>query len=474
MNRMRSLSTFKSITYKSMKTYEAIIIGGGGGLKLRPISNLGHKIAIIEKESLGGTCLNRGCIPSKMLIHPADILDELREAHKFDLKVDTNFAVDFSKLTQRVTVSVTKSSDSIVDAYEKNENVDFYHAEAKFVSDKVIEVGGETITANRIFIATGARPRVPNIEGLEGTPFMTSREALRRKTQPKSMVVIGGGYIAVELGHFYRSLGTEVDFLVRSKVLRNEDCEVAAEFLKGFKLNHRVHMGVSPTKVSYEDDVFTVTVKDKDNNVSEMKAEALFVAAGIVPNSDTLALKNTSIKVSDKGFIEVDDRLQTSVPGVYALGDVVGNYFFRHSVNFEGEYLLRTLYGAPTDEAIDYPPVPHAVFSSPQIGGVGKTEEELVSEGVDFVKGVNTYTASAFGGDVLMSEVGLVKLMFDRSSRKLLGAHIVGKEASSMIHMCIAYMNMDATLDDMLRTIYIHPAFPEVIRNAARKANEAF
>ncbi|MDP2625218.1 MAG: dihydrolipoyl dehydrogenase [Candidatus Peregrinibacteria bacterium] len=456
-----------------MLNYEAIIIGGGGGLKLRPISNMGHKIAIIEKEALGGTCLNRGCIPSKMLIHPADVLDEVREAHKFNLNVSQDFAADFSALTKRVTKSVTSSSDGIIEAYAKNENVDFYPHEARFVENKVLEVNGQRLTANRIFIAVGARPMIPKIEGLEGTPFMTSREALRLEKQPNSLMVIGGGYIGVELGHFYRSMGTEVDFLVRSRVLKNEDREVADEFLKAFQSNHRVHMGMIPKKVSYDGKEFTITVEDSEGNVSEMKSEALLVAAGIVPNSDTLSLENTEIELNGKGFVEVDDHLKTTVDGVYALGDVAGNYFFRHSVNFEGEYLLRTLYESPSDEPINYPPMPHAVFSSPQIGGVGKTEEELKAEGVDYVKGVNPYKDSAFGGDVLMSEFGLVKLLFERSSRKLLGAHIVGKEASSMIHMCIAYINMGATLDDMLNTIYIHPAFPEVIRNAARVANEA-
>jgi dihydrolipoamide dehydrogenase len=140
-------------------------------------------------------------------------------------------------------------------------------------------------------------------------------------------------------------------------------------------------------------------------------------------------------------------------------------------VNFEGEYLLRTLYKYPSDEAINYPPMPHAVFSNPQIGGVGMTEEELVSQGIEYFKGVNYYKDSAMGGDVLQSEVGLVKLLFERNSKKLLGAHIVGKEAATMIHICIPFINTGGTLEDMLSMIYVHPAFPEVIRNAARKAS---
>lgn len=440
-----------------MKEYEAIIIGGGGGLKLRPISELGHKVAVIEKEDLGGTCLNRGCIPSKMLIHPADLvkMGGPRE--------------DFSLLVQGVTEHVSGTSARIAEAYAKNPNVDFYHGEGRFVSNKVVEVNGEQITANKIFIAVGSRPRVPKIEGLEDTPFWTSREALRATKLPKRMIVIGGGYIGVELGHFYREMGSEVHFLVRSKMLRQEDEDVVEEFLKDFD-DGNVHFGVSPTKVEHDGKVFTVTL----DNGEIMQAEALFVAAGIVPNTDRLNLESTEIELTEKGFVKVDDHLQTTVEDVYALGDVAGNFFFRHSVNFEGEYLLWTLYTHPIDEAIVYPPMPHAVFSNPQIAGIGATERELQEQDVDYVVGKNFHKDSAYGGDVLGLANGFVKLLFDRASRKLLGAHIVGPESATMIHMCIAYLNMQATVEDMHGSIYIHPAFPETIRNAVRKAKAQF
>jgi dihydrolipoamide dehydrogenase len=164
--------------------------------------------------------------------------------------------------------------------------------------------------------------------------------------------------------------------------------------------------------------------------------------------------------------------LETNVDGVYALGDCVGNYYFRHSVNFEGEYLFDRLFGAKPRSPIVYPPVPYAVFTHPQVAGVGKTEDDLKKEGVDYFAGVNPYKSSAMGM-ALLSESGFCKLLFDRKTKRLLGAHIIGDEASNMIHMPIAYMNMNATLDDMLRTIYIHPALPEIVRNTARKAKTA-
>ncbi len=455
-----------------MKNYDVIILGGGGGTKLRPVSAMGKTVAVIEKEDLGGTCLNRGCIPSKMLIHVADVADEIREAHRFNLKVDTNIGVDFSGLVKRVTDFVTSESKKIEDFYRQADNVDFYHGEARFVADKVVEVNGEKLTANYIFIATGTRPLVPQIEGLEGTPFMTSREALRNTKQPKSMIVIGGGYIATELGHFYGALGTKVQFLVRSRLLGNEDSEIAAEFTRVFCQKYDVALESGVKKVEYEEGQFKVEVQEKSGSCATFEAESLLLATGVVPNSDNLGLENTAISTNKSGYIEVNDRLETAVKGVFALGDVAGNYLFRHSVNFEGEYLLRTLFKSPSDEPIEYSPMPHAVFSSPQVAGVGKTEDQLKEEGADYFVGVNKYENSAMG-DALRSDHGMVKLMFERGTKKLIGAHIIGPEASDMIHMLIAYMNMNATLDDLLRTIYIHPALPENVRNAARKAEAA-
>lgn len=453
-----------------MKTYDLIIIGSGGGSKLRPASELGKKVAIIEKDSLGGTCLNRGCIPSKMLIHAADLAQELKEFKKHNLTVDITPKVDWPTLVNRVTNSVSGTSENIAKSYESNPNVDYYHGAASFKSNKVVVVNGEELTADKIFISVGTRPAVPDIPGLEGTPYMDSTSALRNTKQPKKLIVIGAGYISTELGYFYGSLGTEVDFVVRSRFLKNEDREVADEFTGVFEQKFSLHMGFSPTKIEYMNETFTIAIENPEGESKILTADALFVATGITSNADTLTLENTDIQLDDHGYIRTDDHLQTTAEGVYALGDVIGKYFFRHSVNFEGEYLLRTLYGAPSDEPIVYSPMPHAVFTNPQIAGVGKTEEELKGEGLDYFVGRNDYKDSAMGGDALQSDHGFCKLLFDRTSKKLLGAHIIGAEASNMIHMCIAFMTMNATLDDMLKTIYIHPALPEIVRNAARKA----
>lgn len=454
-----------------MKEYDIIVIGTGGGTKLvTPPSKIGYKVAVIEKESPGGTCLNRGCIPSKMLIYPAEILTLAKNSKKFQIEFPGKPKVDFKTLVERVSQTVDEESASILPAYDKNPNITYIQGTASFVSDKVIEVNGERLTAERIFIASGARPTIPAIPGLAGTPYMTSREALRRTELPKSTIVIGGGFIALELGFAYSAFGSEVTFLVRDRMLKNEDGDVVDEFERVFTKEHKVYLHSDIQKVEYKENLFYVEVVSEGKTI-QLKAEALLVATGVQPNTDLLNLSNTKIKTDSKGYIVVDEYLETTSPGVYALGDITGKYFYRHSVNFEGEFLFRTLYQEKKKSPIDYPPVPHAVFTHPQVAKVGKTEEQLRKEGIDYIAAKNPYSSSATGM-ARLSDSGFVKILVDKKSRKVLGAHAIGDEASNVIHMFILLMTMHGTLDDLLRMIYIHPALPEIARNAARKANE--
>lgn len=455
-----------------MKRFDVITIGSGGGAKISsPAASMGLKVAVIEKDKLGGTCLNRGCIPSKMLIHPADVALEIKHAYKFDIHNNPVFSVDFAKLINRISATVDGDSAKIHKSYTTHPNITYYNGTARFIDDKVIEINGEPITADKIFIAVGTRPSIPNIPGLAATPYMTSTEALRNTTLPKSMIIIGGGYIACELGHAYGALGTKTHFLVRSSLLRSADAEVAAEFTKEFAKHHDVHLSSVPTNIEHDGKEFTVHFEEAGVS-KEIKAEALLIATGITSNADTLELGNTNIELHGE-FVKTNEFLETNIDGVYALGDCIGKYFFRHSVNFEGEYLFDFCFGGKSKHPIQYPPVPYAVFTNPQVAGVGKSEEQLKKEGIDYVVGLNPYKSSAMGM-ALLSDYGFCKILFERRSRRILGGHIVGPEASDMIHMIIAFMNKAGTLDDLLNMIYIHPALPEIVRNTARKAKTAF
>lgn len=457
-----------------MKKTDVIVIGSGGGTKIAvPAAQRGLTVALIEEDAFGGTCLNRGCIPSKMLIHPTEVAEHARHAHRLGLDVAGELRLRFGDIMQRIGRKVGETSATVRKGHETHPGITVHSGHAVFVSDKVVMVNGETLTADKIFIATGSRPELPPVEGLAGTPYITSREALQLSAVPPSMLVLGAGYIAVELGGAYRAYGCDVHFLVRSRFLRGLDDDVTAEFECGFLPHHTVHKPFTLNKISHDGSRFQVHGRYPDGSGDVVTGDTLLVAAGVVPETDRLGLENTAIVRDEKGFVRVNDQLQTAVPGVYALGDCVGNYFFRHTVNYEGEYLMRTAFGPAPSPALDYGPVPYAVFTTPQIAGVGASANELERDGVDYVVGKATY-ADSTPGMARVSEVGFVKVLVDRGSRRILGAHIVGDEAATMIHLFIAMMKMGGTLDDLLDMIFIHPALPEIARDAVRDAARRF
>ncbi len=454
-----------------MKQFDIIVVGSGGGSKItRPAANLGLNVAVIEKDQLGGTCLNRGCIPSKMLIHPADVIREIQDAKRFGITLNDSFVFDSQTFVTDVVEEIKHESDSIKPLYDAHKNITYFHDQAHFVDDYVLKVGDEFITATKIFLAVGTRPYIPPIKGLSDTSFWTSTEALSAITLPKSLVILGGGYIACELGHYFSAMGVDVTFLLRSEFIKSHDDDIKEEFNRVFGSYCRVYNRATVNQIVQQESQFHIDFLDKDDVSQSLVADQVLVATGIVPNSDTLNLASTSIICDESGFIAVNDCLETSLSGVYAFGDVIGRHFFRHTANFEGQYLFDTVIKHQLQQPISYRPVPYAMFTHPQVAGVGVTEAECIKKGIDFVVGKNSYKDSAMGM-ALRSEYGFVKLIFERVSTRLIGAHIIGREASTLIHMLIAFMNMNAGYDDVVETIYIHPALSEIIRNAARNCD---
>ena len=452
-----------------MPHYDVILIGSGGGAKIaHALQQLGRRCALIEKDRAGGTCLNRGCIPSKMLIHPAGMVQKLRRLGAFKISAGTP-SVDFEALVASINAYTDTTSDGIAERFERADLVDYYRGEAQFVAPREVQVGAHRLSADKIVIATGSRPFVPDLPGLAGTPFMTSTEALRARSLPKRLIVIGGGYIAVELGGAYAGFGTEVTFLLRHSYLKREDPEVVAEFQRAFRPGKTVHENTQVTGVAYRDHTFRVACRTIDGEAFTVEADALLVATGVLPNSDRLRLEAAGVKVGPDGFIPVDDYLQTSVPGIYALGDVAGRFLFRHSVNFEAEYWIEAHVLSPSPQPIRYPPMPGAVFTFPEVASVGLTEPEARRRGLDVVIARAAYPSVAMAVARGLDH-GLVKLVVDRATGRLLGAHLVGEEASTMIQELTLALTHTMTVADIYRAIYIHPAFPEVIRNAVRDA----
>jgi len=390
----------------------------------------------------------------------------LKKASKLHIKAD-RVQVEFAALMRQVAYVIDQESASIAPIYDAHPNITLYREHAEFLDDHTLRVGNQIITAPQIIVAVGSDAWIPPIEGLDSTPYMTYREALRNEKLPDTLLVIGGGYIAAELGHFYSAMGSETHLFVKEGMLTREDDDVRKEFTKAFSKQVHIHRQTEVKKVCYHEGTFQLTYVDERGEEHLLEGDALLVATGMRPLTQKLGLENTHIAVDDRGYIVVDPYLQTTAPGVFALGDCIGRYGFRHSANYEGEYLFRSLFQGVTKEPIHYKPMPHAIFTHPQIASVGVTEEKLPRG--SYLKGICRYENSAMGM-ALRSEEGFVKLLFDSSTHKLMGAHIVGEEAATMVHVLVMAMHKEATLEDLQEMIYVHPALPEVIRNAARQA----
>jgi dihydrolipoamide dehydrogenase len=421
-------------------------------------------VAIIEKGQMGGTCLNRGCIPSKLLIHSADVAEMIMGADQFGINV-SGYSVDFEKIVSRTNGIIDSDSDGIRQAFSQIENPKLFPHECMFVGEKMIFVGSQTIKGDKILIASGTRPAIPKIRGLEGSGFITSDEALRLKKQPGVLTIIGGGYIAAELAHFFGSLGTKINIIQRRDVLvPDEDEEVARKFTELFSKKYSVHLGYNTESVSKSGKLFCVQAKNSSGKRITVESDQLLVAAGRTPNSDTLDLEKTGVKTDSRGFIAVNDHLETSVNGIFALGDAVGRYLFKHAANHEAQYAYYNLMHEKK-MPVDYAAMPHAIFSSPQIASAGYTEQELKKNNIPYTKAVYPYIKTAMG-EAIKDRDGFAKLLASREG-KILGCHIVGSHASILIHEVLVAMKLGAGVDSILRTVHIHPALPEVVSRAA-------
>ncbi len=444
-----------------MKRVDLLVIGAGAGLNVAAgAAEQGMSVVIVEKGPLGGTCLNRGCIPSKMVIHSAEVAETVRNASRFGVQAEFKGTV-FSRITGHASKVVDADARQIENALKKGKNPRLIQGTARFVGERTIEVNGENIQAKKVVIAAGARPTIPAIPGLKDVPYMTSTEALRRKTLPKSLLVIGGGYIGVELGNFYGSLGSKVTVVQRgSLLLPREDKDIAETFTRIWKKKYRVLLNSSITNLTRTREGITATIGRK-----KITTEAILVATGVTPNSDLLDLSKAGVKTNEKGFIRVNKYLETSAKNVWALGDIAGVYMFRHSANLEAEYVLNAVLG--TRQVVDYYPMPHAIFTSPQIAGVGLTEQEAKN----YVLGTYQYKNTGMG-EALQEEDGFVKFIIEKKTRKMLGFHALGPEASILLHEVVVAMKADKPLNLLQNAVHVHPSLNEVVQRAALSVPE--
>lgn len=448
--------------------FDLIVIGTGTGLDVaNGAVEAGLRVALVEKDSAGGTCLNRGCIPSKLLLHSADVAHTLSRAHEFGIH-PKGWDVDFPAIVKRVTEYVDGDSARIREGLRASTNPRYFEGTARFVGPKEIEVAGMRLVADRFLIATGARPRIPPIPGLREAPYITSTEALRLTALPKSMVILGGGFIAAEMAHFYGSLGTAITIVQRHAVLLNrDDREIAEAFTsatraRGFRVlteSEAVHVETTPLGVA-------VDVRRCDGAIERVAAEKLLVAVGLAQNSDSLDLPASGVATDEAGRIVTDPFLETTAPGIFALGDAVGRFNLKHAANHEADYALHNLTKPDDKIAVDYLAMPRAVFGSPQVATVGETEEALRARRANYLVGRWRHRDVAMGHAMEDGE-GFVKLLVDAESGRILGCHILGSEAATLLHQVLSVMRIEATVEALQRTIYIHPALSEVVQRAA-------
>lgn len=445
------------------KRYDVIVIGAGSGLHISSYAaEKGMSVAVVEQGAFGGTCLNRGCIPSKMLIHSADVAEEIKRAGLFGIKAKIT-GIEWKKLVNRVNTFVDKDAWEIEKANRQTKNITIYKTQARFIGKKLLEVNKDTITADKIFICAGARPSIPPIPGLQNVNYITSDEALRLKNQPKKLIIIGGGYIAAELAHFFGGLGTEVTILQRGNLLMsNEDSEIAQRFTEVYQRKFNVILNANTLRVHKKEKNIAVDI-DVQGRRKTIAGDTLLVATGRMPNTDVLNVKASGIEVNERGFVKVNEYLETSVPGIWAIGDIAGIYMFKHSANLEADYAVNNAFGKKVP--VDYAAMPHAAFSSPQVAAVGKTEDELKAKKMPYLKGIYEFKNSGYGKAIEDND-GFVKVLVHPQTKEILGCHIIGTDASILIHEVIVAMKAKLGANGILDAVHIHPALSEVVQRA--------
>ena len=446
-----------------MSDYDLIIVGSGSGNALVTPELAGWRIGIVEEGVFGGTCLNRGCIPTKMLVYAADRVADAEAWSRLGL-TGTAPTADWQAIRHRVFGRVDPISAGGRE-YRRtgSPGVTLHEARARFVGPRTLGLStGETITGEHVVLATGARPAVPAVVAQSGVPYDTSDTVMRREDLPERLVVLGSGFVAVEFAHVFASFGVEVTIVGRGPLLRRFDHDIRTRFLELARSRWHVRTEVTPTSVSGSADDVTVDLSDG----TSVSGDRLLVATGRVPNGDRLDLPAGGIAAAPNGRILVDDYQRTSAPGVWAMGDASSPGQLKHLANHEERVVAHNLAHPEAMVASDRRFVPSAVFTHPQIASVGLTEEQAMLSGRQYVSAVQPYGSTAYGW-AMEDTTSICKLLADPSSGQLIGAHLMGDQAATLIQPLIQAMSFGLPVPAMARGQYwIHPALTEVVENA--------
>ncbi len=449
-----------------MQDFDLVIVGSGSGNAI-PAELDGARIAMVERGVFGGTCLNVGCIPSKMFIYAADVAMHVRESERYGVTASVE-SVDWPAIVGRVFGRI----DPIAAGGERYrsedcENITVFRGSGAFVDHKVLEVDGQQLRADRFLLAAGARAFIPAVPGLDDVGYHTSDTVMRLPELPARMAVLGGGYIATELGHVFDAFGTRVSIINRSGgLLRSEDEDISERYTELAAGRFDLHLDTAVTKVERSRSGAIALHLLHDGEESILEVDEILVATGRVPNSDQLAVEATGVQVDPAGRVVVHEDLQTDVEGIYALGDITNRYQLKHVANAEARIAFHNLAHPDDPWRMDYSIIPHAVFGNPQVAAVGLTEREAATDGVPFVTAIKEYGTTAYGW-AMEDTTSFVKLVAHAQTRRLLGAHIIGPQASTLIQVLIQGMRFGQTVDEMAREqMWVHPALTEVLENA--------
>jgi len=451
---------------------DLLIIGSGPGGYVAAIraAQLGQSVIVVEKDEVGGVCLNRGCIPSKALISVAHHYELINNAAEIGIETK-DVKIDFAKVQDWKNNVVNKLTSGVSGLFKSNK-IQVVKGEAIFVNDKEVRVlnGYEAsrFSFNNCIIATGTIP----IE-LKAFPYgkriISSTEALSLSEIPKSMVVIGGGYIGIELGQTYAKLGTKVTILEGTDTIlpgfEKEMSRLVTRKLKKAGVLTHTNAMAKGAKQTENDVTVKFTVKDEEQ---EITAEYVLVTVGRKPNTTDLGLDALKIKMTDKGLIEVDEQCKTSIPNVYAIGDVVEGPALAHKASYEGKIAAEVIAGQSS--VVDYKAIPSVVFSDPEIASVGLNETEAKEQGFEVVTGKFPYAANGRALSMNSGDSGFVKIIAEKDSGLIIGAQIVGPEASNLIAEIGLAIEMVTTLEDIALTIHAHPTLGEMVMEAAEGA----
>ncbi len=457
-----------------MKEYDVIAVGTGSAVYVVDAMlqrNPQIKAAVIDKDEPGGICLTRGCIPSKILLYPAELVREIQRAQTFGIDVEIR-KVDFMKVMKRMRDIIDADIESIRQGLSSTPNIDYYHTTAEFISPYTMKVQNETISSKMILLSTGSEPIIPPIRGLNEAGYQTSDTILHETKLPKSIVIIGGGYIAAEYGHFLSAMGSKVTIIGRNpQFLPQEEPEVSAVARRELEKSLTVLTNYEVTEAEKirSDKKRVIAVSRATGEKQMVTASEILVAAGRGPVR-SINPERAGITVNDKGWIQVNEFLETSSPNVWAFGDANGKYLFKHAANYEATLVY---YNAVLGKKIpvDYHAVPHAVFTYPEVASVGLKEEEAKKNfGTDQVLiGFERYEDTAKGEAMAVKDY-FVKIVVERQNLRILGAHIIGPQASILIQEIINLMyTQEQSAQPLLEAMHIHPALSEVVQRAFQK-----